>query len=148
MQMQCKTTIRAPVERVFDSAIDLRNAPGRIKGIKKLEVLDDGPIRVGTRFRETRVMFGREATEEMKVTALERPQMYAVGCESHGCRYHSEFHFRPIAEGTEVAMTFRGEPQTLFAKIIGFLMAPMAKSIMKICAQDLEDLKKSLEANG
>jgi len=38
----------------FAYATDLRNAPGRIKAITKLDVLTDGEVRLGTRFRETR----------------------------------------------------------------------------------------------
>ena len=33
-------------------------------------MLSDGPIGVGTRLRETRIMFGRPATEVMTIAAL------------------------------------------------------------------------------
>ena len=65
--------IDVPIDRVFSIATDLQNAPERIGGITKLEVLTDGPFGLGTRWRETRVMFGREATEVMWVTAFDPP---------------------------------------------------------------------------
>ena len=60
------TQIAAPVAEVFALFTDLKNAPGRVKGIKRIELLTNGPVGVGTRFRETRVMFKRDATEECK----------------------------------------------------------------------------------
>ena len=74
--------VQAPPEATFDAFTDLRSAPDRIEAITALEVLGDGPVGVGTRFRETRVVFKREATEEMEITAFDRPNSYAVEAES------------------------------------------------------------------
>src|SRR5437016_2004343 len=63
--------IDAPLDTVFGLFTNLAEAPRRIKGIKNLEVLTPGPVGVGTRFKETRVMFGRDCTEEMQITAFE-----------------------------------------------------------------------------
>ena len=64
-------TVNAPLGRTFEAFSDLRSAEKNISGIKRLEILTDGPIGKGTRFKETRVMFGREATETMEVTQWE-----------------------------------------------------------------------------
>lgn len=137
--------IQAPPATVFHYAADLRNAAGRIKNIRKLEVLTDGPVRKGTRFRETRVMFGREATEEMEILEFDPPKRYDVGCESCGCRYHSTLLFRPSGGATEVEFTFDAQPLTLFAKIMSVLMAPMCKKMMNECAKDIDDLRAAIE---
>lgn len=141
-----KRTIQASPDVVFRAASDLRNAPQRIRGIVRVEVLTDGPIRQGTRFRETRMMFKREATEEMEVTSFDPPRGYAIGCDSCGCRYRSEFRFEPAGGGTDVTMTFEAQPLTFFAKVMGFVMRPMLKSCMRIVAQDLDDLKAAIES--
>ena len=65
--------IEAPREVVFDAALDLHSVAENIRGIEKLEVLTEGPIGLGTRFRETRIMFKKEATEVMEITVFERP---------------------------------------------------------------------------
>jgi hypothetical protein len=64
--------IEAPAARVFAIATDLRNATAVLSQVQSVETLEgpDAPLAVGTRFRETRVMFGREATETMTVTDL------------------------------------------------------------------------------
>ncbi len=145
MGIEIKTHIEAPVETVFEKATDFARAAEKISGIEKMEMLTDGPVGKGARFRETRVMFGREAIEEMEVVEFSPPDRYALGCENHGCRYHSEFHFSPRGSGTDVAMTFEATPLTLGAKIMSFLMRPMMKSVATHCAKDLEDLKASIE---
>jgi hypothetical protein len=108
--------VDAAPSAVFAVATDLRRVPDFIRAITRLEVLTDGPIQKGTRFRETRVVFKREATEEMEVTAFDPPRGYTLGCESHGCRYRTDFRFEPAAGGTRVTMTFAAEPLTFFAK--------------------------------
>ncbi len=139
-QLNVKRHIKAPPAIVFRYFADLRNAAGRIKNIHKLDVLTDGPIRQGTKFRETRVVFGREATETMEILAFDAPNSYMVGCESCGCRYRSTFRFKPAAGGTDVEFTFEVEPLTWMARVMGVLMAPMMKKCMAECAKDVDDL--------
>ncbi len=137
--------IAAPPSTVFEFATDLRRAPERIAGIRRLEVLTDGPIRMGTRFRETRVMFKKEATEEMEIVEFDPPRAYAVGCENHGCRYHTAFSFRPERSGTTVAVRFDGVALTFFSKVMVFLMSPLMRSTcIKAFEKDLEDLSKAI----
>ena len=139
--------IDAPVDTVFRYATDLANASKRIRGIKKLEVLTPGPIRVGTRFKETRIMFKREASEVMEITALDAPRSYVVGCENHGCRYRTEFTFSPDRSGTNVSMYFGAEPLTFMTRIMSLLMKPMMKSCLKEMGKDLDDLKAAIEGD-
>lgn len=137
--------VQAPPERVFALAADFARAPQYIRGIRRVELLTDGPLRVGTRFRETRVMYGKEASETMEVLALDPPRSYVLGCESHGCRFRSEVRCAPDGSGTQVEMSFAAQPLNFGAKLLGFLMAPMIKSCAKAMEQDLEDLKNVAE---
>ena len=67
MLVRTERFVTRPVEDVFAVFTDLHRAAERIRGIERLEVLTDGPVGKGTRFRETRIMFRREATEEHRV---------------------------------------------------------------------------------
>jgi hypothetical protein len=145
-QIRVSSRIAAPAEKVFAKATDLKRAPEFISAIKKMEILTPDPIGVGTRFRETRVMFGREATEEMQVTVFEPPRRFAIGAESNGCRFLSEFSFRSDGPATEVEMSFGAEPLTFPAKVMAFLMSPMMRSMEKVCAKELEELKSAVES--
>lgn len=140
--------VEAPAEVVFDLATDFPHLAEWIQAIDKIEVLTDGPIGVGTRFRETRTMFKREATEEMEVTAFERPEHIALFAESHGCRYRTDYQFRPTEDGkgTQIELRFQAEPRTLVAKVMAFVMRPMTKLILNECGKDLDDVKAAAEA--
>jgi hypothetical protein len=139
--------INAPTNVVYDLCADLRGAPDRISGIKRLEVLTEGPIRVGTRFRETREMMKKECTEEMEITAIEPGKSYTVRCESCGCDYRTTFTFAPNAGGTNLILDMKVKPISLgariFAPIMGFLMSGMMK---KCLVADLNDIQKAAES--
>ncbi|MEM8933857.1 MAG: SRPBCC family protein, partial [Acidobacteriota bacterium] len=98
--------IDAPVDEVFAVFADFEHAAERIDGIRELDVLTDGPIGAGSRFRETRVMYGKEATEEMEITAFEPDRSYTVECTSHGAHFTSVYTFEPEHGGTNVTLSF------------------------------------------
>lgn len=139
-------TIMAPPEAVYDVGTNVRAWAEVIPAIQEIEVLTDGPVKVGTRFRETRKMFGKNATEEMEFVEMERPRLYVLAAESHGSRYRTEFHLAPIDGGTTVRMVFTAVPQTAMAKVMSFLMKPMMKKLADMCAKDLDALKAHVEA--
>jgi hypothetical protein len=140
-------TIHEPVGKVFATFTNLREAAHHVNGIKKLEVLTDGPIGVGTKFRETRVMFKRESTEEMEITSFEPNQSYSVGCHSCGVEFNTTFRFVPKGDSTEVQMNMNCKPVSLFAKIVSPLTSLMVGPTMKKCLNsDLDDLARVAEA--
>ena len=138
--------IAAPRERVFEVFTDIPRAVERIPGIVKIEMLSDGPFRVGTRWRETRIMMKKEATEEMWVTACAPPQSYAVEAESRGTHYDTLFEFTPDGNGTLVTWTFRGTPLTFGTKIASAIFTPLFRGMMKkMLLADLEALRQACE---
>ena len=145
-EVRIKRHVKAPPEKVFEVAADFPNAAEFINGISKMEMLTEEPVRVGTRFRETRVMFKREATEEMEITAFDPPRSYALGCVSHGCRYHTVMSFTRHDGGTDLEMNFQATPLTLFAKVMSVVMSPMMKKLAETCGKDLDDVKAAVES--
>lgn len=145
-KLQVTRHINAPPETVFARATDMEHTAEIISGIEKVEILTDGPVGLGTRFRETRIMLGREAVEEMEFIVFEPPHRYVLGAASHGSRYRTEFVFAEKEGGTDMTLHFEGTPLTFFAKIMTFLMKPMMKKMADMCAADLEDLKKAIES--
>ena len=137
--------IKATPDVVFERAGDPRRWAESISGITKVEVVSDGPIGVGTRFRETRIMFGREATEEMEFTSYDPPHGFTLDCQSCGCRFQSVHTFTANGTGTDAELKFEALPLTFVARVIGFLMRPMFKMMVKGCTKDLESLRQSIE---
>ena len=146
-RLEIERTINASPAIVFERCSDFANSADTVEGIAKVEMLTDGPVGPGTRFRETRIMFGREATEEMEVEAYEPPRRYTLIAESHGARYHSEFLFEEVPQGTHVKLTFDATPVTLFAKIMAVLTKPMQKKVYELLCKDLDDIKASIEGS-
>lgn len=139
--------VAAPVERVWEVATDLAGAPQNLSQVDAVEMLTSGPFGVGTRWRETRTLYGRSATEELTVTAVDPRRSYAVAAESAGVRYVSTFRFASTAAGgTDVTMTFGGEPLTVGARVLGALMGPlMRRSVTRQLTADLADLAAAAE---
>jgi carbon monoxide dehydrogenase subunit G len=145
-KLELSTSVSAPRERVFEVFSDLRGAAGRIPDITKMEVITEGPVGEGTRWRETRVMFKKEHTEEMWISAFEPPDSYTVQADTCGADYFTTFTFTPAGEGTRVDVRFRSNARTLG----GWLMAPLGflfKGMLRKCLEkDLAALKQAAES--
>lgn len=137
--------VEAPPERVFAQYTDFEHAAENISAIRDLTVLTDGPIGKGTRFRETRFVMKREATEEMEITAFDPNRGYSVGCDSCGCRWGSDFTFTPENGGTRVDLVMHSKALTLGAKLMSPMGVLFAGMIKKCVQQDLDELKAHCE---
>ena len=140
--------LSAPLETVWEAIANFENAADRIQTIVKLEVLTDGPIGLGTRFREARIMFKKEATEEMEITTWNPPNSYTTEADGCGCHYTTVITCEGDGDGARVTMTMSIVPLTTFGKIMGALMGWMMKgACTKAFDKDLEDLKVFVESS-
>ena len=140
-----------PIERVFEVASDFRGPADTVGAIERVELLTEGPTGLGTRFRETRKVFGREATEEMEITAFDAPHAYTVASVSCGCEF--DWVFRFIQEGHEgkatiVEFEMHSRPVTFFAKVTSPLARLMAPMMKKCFDKDFEELRIVAESAG
>jgi len=147
MIVTAHTSIKAPIAEVFALFTDFNNLQRNVSAITKIEFLQgDGEAKVGMKWRETRVMFGKEATEEMWITGIEQDKSYTVESESHGTKYHSVYTFTDEGDGaTDVTMKFRGTPLTFTAKLMSLLFVAFKGAAVKALQKDMDDLKKILE---
>ena len=142
-----RRTIQAPAERVWELATDIAGAERTMSGIDRVEMLSEGAFGPGTRWRETRTMFGRPATEEMWVTAVDEGRSYTVEAESHGAHYVSTFTFTAVSpDRTEVVLGFDARPLSTVTKVLAKVNAPLAsRSVTKALQKDLDDLAAAAE---
>lgn len=147
MQLSTSITINAPKEAVWKVMTDIEKSPNTIQGIKNVEVLEQPESGVvGLKWEETRIMYGKEATEIMWITEAEENSYYKTRAENHGMVYETELRLTEEGSRTKLTMTFNGTAQKLVAKIIGGLMMPMIKKgMIKALNQDLQDIKKVAE---
>ena len=136
-------------EQVWAIVTDVAHYDQVIKGISVVQKLDDGAeFGIGTTWRETRKMYGKEATEEMVVTAVNPGVSYAVNAASHGAVYTSVISLAANGTGTDLTMTFGAEPtnpvSALFAKTIGKAFEGATKKALE---QDLDDIARAAQAS-
>lgn len=143
--------IDASPERVWQVLTDLKHAPDVLSGVVSVELLTDGPYAVGTRWRETRSMMGRKATEEMWVVDSDPHRRTEVAASSGGADYRTVFTLTPAGEATELTMVFGAhtpEPtgvQKLLLKAFGNLGVKVTRKVMET---DLADIASAAERSG
>lgn len=147
MKLTAQINIDKPVEEVWNIITDFRNSSKFIQSITKIEVLEDPEnTLLGFKWKETRVMFGKEATEIMWITDFVENKFYQTKAESHGSIYISRLEIKSIDKQTQLTMSFAAEAQTLFAKIFTGLMGFLIKgSMKKAVLKDLSDIKAHVE---
>lgn len=141
--------VAASSNKVWGVLTDLDQAEQTISAIEKLERLDDGTgFGVGTRWRETRTMFGRSATEDMEVTQLDPGRSYVVEAESHGARYRTVMTVEPVGDAaSRLTWSFGAEPQSTMAKLAASTIGKLVeRSTRKALQQDLADIAIAAEA--
>lgn len=140
--------VRAPAEVVWAIITDLEHCPAVISGIESVHILD-GPadFGVGTRWRETRVMFGRSASEEMTVTAVDPGRSYTTQAQHGKAQYTSVMSVEAKGEAACVlSMRFEARVSGVLNKTLGVLVGKiMQSSTRKLMAQDLADIAAAAE---
>lgn len=150
LEMKCETRIAAPAERVLAAMLDVDSYQHWMPNFVAAERLDEGEMGVGSRWRETRKMFGREATEVFQVKALEPPRRVSLFCDgrdgtSKKGEYHFDYELRPDGEHTVLTMDGRIVIPGWVAGVMGRLFG---RSFKKALVKDMEALRKHIESQG
>ncbi|MEQ2528096.1 SRPBCC family protein [Bacillaceae bacterium CLA-AA-H227] len=147
ISFEVKRIVHASQQKVFASLIDLDSAERWMQGLVRIERLDEGSIQKGSQWKETRKMFGTEATEHFEVAELNEPNKIVLRCDgTKGTTGKGEFVFTYIltSSGELTEVTLNGEIKGLtgMARLFGKMMAGTFK---KACAKDLDSLINYLE---
>ena len=138
--------VAAPPDKVWAIVTDLDAMTETISAITAFERTGGDPgFGVGTSWKETRVMFGREATEEMEVTAVEEGRSYTVESLSRGVLYRSVMRVDPAGEGCTVSWEFGSEAKTTSAKLMSVVGRLFEGQTRKALMQDLDDIADAAE---
>ena len=130
-----------PPKEVFDFITASENAPKISQSVKSIVKLTDGPTRVGTRYRETRLMGGKEQEAELEIVEFEPTQRYSMQNLTEEIETVYRYNFQPEKAGTRIDLVCEVK-----AKGIKKLMLPLVASILKKEDGDhLQRVKKVLE---
>lgn len=147
MNLETSIDIQASVEQVWPTITDIAHCQQVISAIIDIKVLntpEQGLI--GLKWQETRLMFGKKATETMWITEAEKPLYYCTRAESHGSVYLTKMSLDSQGTKTRLIMNFSAYGQTLWVRLISRIMAPLLKkSLLKSLHQDLVDIKTFIE---
>jgi uncharacterized protein YndB with AHSA1/START domain len=130
--------IRKPPETVFDYLVDLRNELKWNPGVEHMEMIGEGPIRVGTKFN---AKWKSSAPLVVECVKYDRPHSWA---------YHNggpvtvdlEIGLTEHAEGTTLVSTFNARPNGLFRLIFPLFFQVMKREEKK----NMGFLKQAVEA--
>jgi hypothetical protein len=145
VQIAVETVIDAPPAAVFAVAANIVVWPQFMSGIRNVEILTPGPIASGTRFRETRIMLGRTAAEEMTIAEFQSPNRLLLTAFNHGTDYTVDHTFTTAGRGTRLSLRFEGRPVTLLSRLLSPLGRLFAGSVRKQIEKDVADLKREAE---
>jgi uncharacterized protein YndB with AHSA1/START domain len=133
--------IKCPIEDVFAFTSNLENSP--LWGRTKETVKDsDGPVSVGTVFREEAKILGREVKHQSEITELDPPtKFFYTNRFENGTTERARMTLETVDEGTRVKLValveMRRVPQ-MFAPFFSLFVERRMRSL-------LEKLKEALE---
>jgi hypothetical protein len=130
-------------EDVFDFFIDLGKGPSWRQYVKSMELVDAGPLGVGSRIRLMIELMGEDTEYQMTVLAFERPTLWRHHTAENNFTGHIEYRFEPEGTGTRVTMVCLVKPTT----VLGWLAMPqlwLARG--KAYREQLPQLKRAMES--
>ena len=136
--------INRPPHEVFAVISNPTEATRFLDNITESRKLSDGPIAIGSAFRETRTIGGKQSTTDLVITAYEPDAHVGVSAEAEGITVVYHYRLSPEDGGTRLEWAC-----DLEASGLRRMMLPMVASIMKKEDGDhLRRLKAYVEAKG
>lgn len=139
--------ILSTAEAVWSVVTDFESAPSRITSVKKVTVLNRPPSGlVGYKWQETRIMFGKVATETMWISGSQENEWYESKALNSGCEYTTRVDLSKTGNGVLLSMSFHAKPLTFAARLfspLSFLFSGMIKNAFE---KDLSELKANIES--
>jgi len=132
---------RSP-EDVFEVLSNPTRATEFLDNITESRQFTDGPIGVGTVFRETRVMNGKEASADLLLSAYQPYSHVGITTGAEGITVAYRYHLSPDGDGTRLTWTCELEASGLRKAMLPVVAAILRKED----GDHLRKMKAYLEA--
>jgi hypothetical protein len=147
MIVEAQVTINGSRAALWAAITNIENASETISGIKNIEVLEK-PANglVGLRWRETRMLFGKPATVEKRITDAAENEFYKTKAESDGSVFLCTKSISESGGGVTLTESHEARPQGIVTKLLSLPMGFLIKGVWKkAILQDLNDVKAAVE---
>lgn len=136
-------TINAPLEFVFHTVAEIENFSKAIPHIVNVEFLSENKTGIGAKFRETRIMMGKEASTVLEVTEYSENERIRLVSDESGTIWDSLFTVRMTVDGaTELTLVMEAKPYKTMARILNPFTAFMVR---KGVVSDMDAVKQYCE---
>jgi carbon monoxide dehydrogenase subunit G len=135
--------INAPVAEVFRAITDVEHFVDEVPHITDIEFLSETRSGVGTKFRETRVMNGREAKATLEMTEYAENEHVRFVSDEGGTIWDTVMAVHEDGGATRLEMAMDVRPYKLISKIVTPLISGM---VTKAIEADMDSLKERCEA--
>ena len=119
-------SINARIDLVFKTISDINNFSKSIPDVINVEFLSDVKSGVGTRFRETRLMKGKEAMTELEVTEFVENDHVRYVTDSHGTVWDTVMNAKAVDDKTDLTLIMDARPHKFMQKKV----VPMIKGMI------------------
>ncbi|HPF91275.1 MAG TPA: SRPBCC family protein [Flavobacteriales bacterium] len=145
MIVKTSLTINASKAAVWAATTDIARFAELLSGVKKIEIVHKPATGlVGLKWKETRTLFGKEATVEKWITEEKENEYYTTRAEQDGFVFITTNR----VSGNDGSVTLTGihetQPQSFAAKLKSLPMVFFKGVIKKAILQDLNDIKKAV----
>jgi len=136
-------TINAQPGVVFSTVADIRQFSKAVPAIIKYEFLSEVQSGIGSRFRQTRQMGGKDTTTDLEVTEfVENDRIRLVADDGHGTVWDTVFAVVLQNGSTVLTMTMDASCYKWVAKILVFFIMGMVRRAVE---RDMDSVKAFCE---
>ncbi len=133
--------IKLSPQAVFDYVTDIGNSSRWLPGVVAVEMLTDGPMAAGSRYRETRQAAERTGHVDLEVKEFDPPRRFITEFDKGGYLTTYSYTFSEDGSGTKVEMECE-----VVADGWKMLMTPLVAGAMKrFDKRMLKGLKDAIE---
>ena len=146
MLVEAQVTINGSKAAIWAAITNIEHAADIISGIERIEVVEK-PANglVGLKWRETRMLFGKPATVEKRITDAAEYQFYTTRAEDNGFVFVSTMRIAERSGGMMLTSAHETRPQGIVARVQSLPMFLFKGVVKKALVQDLNDYKSTVE---
>lgn len=146
MKVTQSVVLEAPIGFCFDSLMRIEDAPKYLSIVRSLKMLTPAPIRVGSRWRENLIVFGRTLKLEATMTAVSPPNGYSFETTYRGVRMTMTFALEAQSPTrTKADLLLEGVATNMVGRLMLTAAAPFRSHIQAQATRELALLKREIE---